>query len=186
MTKALTFEKLAGRKLVLQNTVADAEYALSRVLTEGRVASGWRAVITPVKEEEVDLKVETGEVAEDGTPVVKAKNSRYTFELHIQQKSKRLRREDVVAKEFEKILSLAGKSLNSRKWTLVSVVDLPEDYVLPGYENADAVEAEEKPKKAKKTKTEETVAETEVAVPETEVQVDLPVEVESVAEPVVE
>jgi hypothetical protein len=188
MIKALTFEKLAGRKLVLQNATSDAEYALQRVLTEGRVSSGWRAALTVVKEEDVDVKVETGKVNEDGTPEVKTKNSRYTFELHVQQKSKRLRREDIIAKEFEKIVALAGKALNSRHWTLVSVGDLPEDYVLPGYENVDAVEVEEKPKakKAKKVKAEGDEAVPE-SVPEVEVQVDLPVEAESVAEqPVVE
>jgi len=143
MKKALVFERLAARRLVLQNVADQAAYALGRVLTEGRVKGGWRAYASPVVESVVDVTVETGELKEDGTPKTQHKTALYTFELHVQQKSKRLRREDVVAEEFGKVTELAGKSLKAKGWTVKEVKDLPEDYVLPGYEDADKEEVKE-------------------------------------------
>ncbi len=143
MKKALVFERLAARRLVLQNVADQAAYAVGRVLTEGRVKGGWRAYSTPVAEGVVDITVDTGELKEDGTPKTQHKTAVYSFELHVQQKSKRLRREDVVAEEFEKVSELAAKSLKAKGWTVKEVRDLPEDYVLPGYEDADKEEVKD-------------------------------------------
>lgn len=169
MKKALVFKKLAARKLVLENAKNDSLYALKRVLTEGRVNSGWRAVVTQIVEAPADVTVDTGEKAEDGTPVLQHKTQEYSFELHIQQRSKRLRREDVVEKEFHKIMELAGKSLKGKGWSVSETKDLPEDYVLPGYENADKEEdaaeakAEKEVKDAEESKVEVEVSEAPAA-----------------------
>lgn len=157
MKKKIMFVKTAARKLVLATTKEHAEYVKERVLTDGRTKQGWRAHVTGVEEKDIDVTVDTGKVDDEGKPVLQKKIASYEFYLEVGLKSKRPRREDVIAKEFVKINEIVSKALKSKGWEVVSVEDLPDDYVIPGTEQelADDAAAEEAKAKAKEAKTKE-------------------------------
>lgn len=156
MKKRILFVKTAARKLVLATANDHADYVKERVLTEGRTKQGWRAHVTPVVESDIDVTVDTGKVDEEGKPVLQKRIASYEFHLEVGLKSKRPRREDVIAKEFDKIYEIVGKALKSKGWEVVSVEDLAADYVIPGTEQelAEEAAAEEAKAKAKEAKEE--------------------------------
>lgn len=160
MKKRVTFVRTSARKLVLATCTERAEYVKGRLLTEGRTKLGWRAAVSPVVEETIDVDVDTGKVDENGAPVLQKHVAKYSFNLDTVLLVKRARREDVLAKEWDKILEVIKKSLHSKGWTVTAVEDLPEDYVVPGTE--EELAALELAKEEKSKKKEEAVSSGEV------------------------
>lgn len=149
MKKRVTFVRIAARKLVLATCTESSEYVKNRVLTEGRTKLGWRAYVSPVVEEDIDLNVDTGKVGEDGQPVLQKQVAKYSFNLEVVLLSKRARREDVLEKEWNKILEVVKKALHSKKWNVEGVENLPEDYIVPGTEEELLAEEKAREEKAK-------------------------------------
>ena len=161
--KTLVFNRQSIRNLNQDKLQTALDKIKNRLVTDGRSKRGWSVESLPLEINHIDNSKLSDEERK------KTINHTYTAKILLKMISKRDRREELVAQEWDHINEMLNTHLNNSEWSLVSIEDLaispeelakkltekPEVHVVEAKGGAAPKEVEETPVKVEEVKTEE-------------------------------
>jgi hypothetical protein len=122
----LVLEKSALRELAKSNVDDQLNHVLLRILHKSRKEKGWCGSVESVDKFE---RMETVK-AEDGTES-QVEKVVYKATFAVSCTPKRKRQPEVIKKDFEHIVRIAGNAGRGKGWNVVESVETPDEVVLP-------------------------------------------------------
>lgn len=156
LVRRIILQKLSARNLQAEKVQKQLDYLKHRVLQTSRVNKGWKAFLSPVTHNDVNIPIPVEDtrldeevssevaVAHDEPSVENTKNNTtnekkevkaflhsYTVNLEVVNVPKKRRNEEIVEGEFTHIVDMVTKACKSKGWKVQETETLDKDYVLP-------------------------------------------------------